>query len=80
MHTPPSEPPMPSLELNDRQSTVLKDYLQTALSDLSMEIAATDERAYRERIKAERDMLKEIFEQLAGIVPPSRGEPGSQQP
>ncbi len=60
---------MPSLELSNDQAALLKEYLERDLSDLSVEIAGTDKRAYREQIKAERQMLRAVFEQLAALVP-----------
>jgi len=38
------------------------------LSDLSVEIAGTDRKDYRDEIKAERALLQEIQEQLNGLV------------
>ncbi len=55
---------MSSLELNHEQQDILKEYLERVLSDLSVEIAGTDRKQYRDEIKAERRLLQEIMEQL----------------
>ena len=56
---------MPSLELNNDEVEILAEYLQRVLSDLSVEISATDRQTYREEIKAERRLLQHVVEQLA---------------
>jgi hypothetical protein len=55
---------MQSLELSPDHAAVLKTYLERAVTELSGEIAATDSRDYREKIKAERRLLAETLEQL----------------
>lgn len=55
---------MPSLELSDDQTVVLRDQLERVVSELSEEIGATDGREYRERIKARRRALQEILQKL----------------
>lgn len=55
---------MPAIELNDEQTELLREYLRRLLSDLSVEIAGTDRKAYREEIKAERNVLREIADVL----------------
>lgn len=56
---------MTTIELNEAQSSILKEYLDRVLSDLSVEIAGTDRYDYRAEIKAERVLLREIVAMLA---------------
>jgi hypothetical protein len=55
---------MPSLELSDDQTVVLRDQLELVVAELSEEIGATDGREYREQIKTRRRLLQEILEKL----------------
>ena len=55
---------MITLSLNDEQAAVLRDTLESDLSDLSVEIASTDRMEYRDEIKRERERLREILSQL----------------
>jgi hypothetical protein len=55
---------MVSLELNTDDAALLKEYLERELSDLSYEIANTDRKDYRDQIKAQRDRLRAIANQL----------------
>jgi hypothetical protein len=56
---------MQSLELSHDHAAVLKTYLERAVAELHTEIAATDSRDYREKIKTERRLLEETLEQLS---------------
>jgi hypothetical protein len=55
---------MTTLELTRAQARVLRTTMKTILSDLSVEIAGTDKKSYREEIKAERAILQEIMSRL----------------
>jgi len=52
------------LHLDDQELPVLRDLLQSALGDLSMEIANTDNAQFRARLRRERDLLKAVFDRL----------------
>ena len=52
------------LELNDDQARELHSLLGTVLGDLSHEIAATDNAAYREQLRQRRDLLTTIWHAL----------------
>jgi hypothetical protein len=52
------------LKLDDDQAVALRDALGRYLSDLSMEIADTDAKDYREHLKQRRDNLRALLEQL----------------
>jgi hypothetical protein len=52
------------LHLDDQELSVLRDLLQSALGDLSMEIANTDNASFRALLRRERDLLKAVFDRL----------------
>lgn len=49
------------IELTDEQVSDLRDLLRAALGDLSSEIAATDNAAYREGLRARRGSLEGVL-------------------
>ena len=51
---------MINLELNDQELLILKETLQSFLSDLSYEISNTDLQDYRKQLKARRVVLEKI--------------------
>ena len=55
---------MINLELNDQESLILTETLQSFLSDLSYEISNTDLQDYREQLKSRRVVLEKIKNQL----------------
>ena len=63
---------MASLDLTGAQAALLHEYLERVLSDLSVEIAGTDRRDYREEIKAEREVLLAIQKKIALLIAPER--------
>ncbi len=52
------------IELTDEQVADLWELLQGALGDLSSEIAATDNPAYRDSLRARRTSLEGVLAQL----------------
>jgi hypothetical protein len=52
------------LELNKQEQTTLADVLSSSLSELREEVAHTDRLAYRERLKEQENLLKEILSRL----------------
>ena len=46
------------LDLDEQEKTTLDEFLQSCLSDLSYEIADTDDYDYRETLKAKREVLE----------------------
>lgn len=52
------------LELTEEQASDLGDLLRSALSDLSTEIAATDNAAYREGLRSRRVSLEGVLASL----------------
>lgn len=57
---------MVRLELSARETEVLKDVLEGAVSDLRMEIADTDSKDYRERLKERKQALQRILAEVSG--------------
>lgn len=56
---------MKRVELDEQQAEMLGEVLESYLSDLSMEIADTDSKDYRDRLKARQTFLKWVIERLA---------------
>jgi hypothetical protein len=52
------------LTLNDNEVTVLREMVEKDLHELLMEIANTDARDYRERLKARETLLRDIQQRL----------------
>ncbi len=55
---------MPQLELTEHEAQYLAETLTSVLSDLSYEIADTDNFDFRETLKEKRDALTRIAEEL----------------
>ncbi len=55
------------LDLTDEQVSDLRDLLRSSLSDLSTEIAGTDNAAYRDGLRSKRKSLEAV---LALLEPP----------
>ena len=51
---------MAQLDLDDQESKILYETLQSYLSDLSYEISNTDSQDFREQLKARRAVLEKI--------------------
>jgi len=52
------------IELTDEQAADLRELLQETLGDLSSEIAATDNAAYREGLRRRRASLESVLDLL----------------
>ncbi len=55
---------MIQLDLNQQDTEVLADALESYLSDLRMEIAATDLHDYREGLKSRKEVLVKVLDEL----------------
>ena len=55
---------MIKIELDSQEAQVLKEILERYLSDLRMEIAATEEKEWRDKLKEREDFLKRLISQL----------------
>ena len=52
------------ININDAEAEILMEVLESYLSDLSMEIRATDKLEFREALKAKRISLQRILEEI----------------
>lgn len=55
---------MIQLDLNPQEQQILKEALESYISDLRMEIADTDKQDYREKLKHRREVLDKVVEAL----------------
>lgn len=55
---------MPEIKLSDVQAQALRELLDRVLGDMSMEIADTDLKSFRDDLKETRDHLKAVRDQL----------------
>lgn len=55
---------MKTLELDDRQVEVLREVLSRYLSDLSMEIADTDSKDFRDDLKERKQTVEQVLGDL----------------
>jgi hypothetical protein len=53
------------LELNDREKEILKQALQSYLSDLREEIVKTEAHQWKRDLHAEEDVIKKILDKLS---------------
>jgi hypothetical protein len=57
---------MLNLELSAAEQAVLREVLETAVSELGTEISATDAKEYRDDLKARREVLQRVIATLGG--------------
>jgi hypothetical protein len=57
---------MTKLELSADEAKVLTDVLSNYVSDLRMEIADTDSKDYREKLKKKEELLNNLVTRLGG--------------
>ena len=55
---------MPTLDLSAPEIALLREVLDSVLSDLGMEIAGTDSHDYRASLKERRELLRKIVATL----------------
>jgi len=55
---------MIQLDLSPQEQEILKEALESYISDLRMEIADTDKQDYREKLKHRKDILNKVVETL----------------
>lgn len=58
------------IKLTDQQAAELRELLQSSLSDLSAEIAGTDNAGYREGLRVRRASLEAVLLELGGTRSP----------
>lgn len=57
---------MTRLELNQNESKMLRDVLESYLGDLRSEISITDSHDLREELRAEESFLRDLIQRLPG--------------
>ena len=57
---------MLNLDLSAAEQAVLREVLETAVSELGTEISATDAKEYRDDLKARREVLQRVIAALGG--------------
>ncbi|HEX6910307.1 MAG TPA: hypothetical protein VF142_07925, partial [Longimicrobium sp.] len=62
---------MVTLDLSASEQAVLRQVLETAVSDLGTEISGTDAKDFRDDLKARREVLYKVLAALGGTVPPA---------
>lgn len=55
---------MLQIELTDEEQHILKETLESDLSDLRMEICETDDRTFKEMLKNKERIMEKILEML----------------
>jgi hypothetical protein len=55
---------MPTIELTAAEANLLKEILETDLSDLRMEIAGTDLKSFRDKLKEKEVVITQLIERL----------------
>ena len=62
---------MPTITLSDEEAAVVKHALTAYLSDLRMEVHATDSYDMREELKHEEAVLNQVLHILGEAAPPA---------
>lgn len=55
---------MVRIELTLEQASTLRDMMESWLGDLRMEVSSTDQKDWRDALKAREALLKEVIDQL----------------
>lgn len=63
------------IELTQSEANVLREILQTHLSELTFEIAFTHNKEFTELLKKKRDFLIDFLQRLEGVPAPGKRSP-----
>ena len=55
---------MPTIQFTAAEANLLKEILETNLSDLTMEAAATDLKSFRDKLKEKEAVITQLIERL----------------
>ncbi|HEY7219288.1 MAG TPA: hypothetical protein VH985_12970 [Candidatus Binatia bacterium] len=55
---------MPTLEVTVAEASLLKEILKSDLSDLRMEIAGTDLKSFRDKLKEKEEIIERLIDHL----------------
>lgn len=58
---------MLTLDLSPSEQALLRDVLESAVSELSTEISGTDAKDYRDDLKERREVLQKVIAALGGV-------------
>ena len=53
-----------TIELGTAESDILREICESALSDLRMEVAGTEDQSYRDALKRKEQFLRSLLERL----------------
>ena len=59
---------MLQIDLTHDEATILRQVLESYLSDLRMEIANTDDMGFREMLKHRKSVIAKVLERVAGAA------------
>ena len=62
---------MLTLDLSASEQAILRDVLENAVSELGMEIGATDSKDFRDDLKDRREVLQKVIAALGGGSTPN---------
>ena len=57
---------MVHVELNEEERSVLAEFLERDIDNMHSEIVHTDDRDYKDRLKQQREVLKDVLQKLQG--------------
>jgi len=59
---------MSTIELNPKEQQLLQELLESALSELRVEIVSTDRLDYKEALKERKSLMTDILEKLQSLI------------
>ena len=66
---------MVDIELTQNEANLLREILQTHLSELTFEIAFTHNKGFTELLKKKRDFMIDFLQRLEGVPAPGKRSP-----
>ena len=63
---------MVQIDLTQGETTVLRDVLESYLSDLRMEIVDTEDQDFRDMLKHRKGVITKVLESIGGTSPTAR--------
>ncbi len=57
---------MPNLDLSASEAAILREVLETAVSEMGTEISGTDSKDFRDDLKERREILQKVIAALDG--------------
>jgi len=69
---------MVEIELTQNEANVLREILQTHLSELNFEIAFTHNKEFTQLLKKKRDFMIDFLQRLERVPAPGKRSPGEE--